>query len=96
MSSDSDDALKNSQNQLHEVSFRKCGLVTQSLRHVETEVIELLIYEGLPDLSGFLKKIEEKVFEPQRFLALEEALKAPPTHWWETHKQTIHEWVQCR
>ena len=30
-SSDSDDALKNWQNRLHEVSFRKFGLITQSL-----------------------------------------------------------------
>ena len=30
-SSDSDDALENWQNQLHEVSFRKCGLITQYL-----------------------------------------------------------------
>ena len=28
---DSDDALENWQNKLHEVSFRKCGLITQSL-----------------------------------------------------------------
>ena len=30
-SSDSEDALENCQSRLHEVSFRKCGLITQSL-----------------------------------------------------------------
>ena len=30
-SSDSEDALENWQNRLHEVSFRKCGLIMQSL-----------------------------------------------------------------
>ena len=63
-SSDSDDALENWQNWLHEVSFRKCGLVTQSLCHIATKIIELPIYEGLPELSRILKEFEEKVFEP--------------------------------
>ena len=33
-SSDYDDGLENWKNKLHEVSFRKCGLITQSLHHV--------------------------------------------------------------
>ena len=45
--SDSDDALENWQNRLHEVSFRKCRLITQSLQWVTTETVELPIYEGL-------------------------------------------------
>ena len=36
------------------------------------------------------------MFKPQRLLALEEALKATSARWWATHKQTIHEWAQCR
>ena len=51
---------------------------------------------GLSELSGFLNEFEEKVFEPQRLLALEEALKSTPACWWMTHKQTIHEWAQCQ
>ena len=51
VSLDSDGALENWQNRLHEVSFRKCGLITQSLQHVATETIELPIYEGLSRLS---------------------------------------------
>ena len=93
--SDSDDALENWQNRLHELSFRKCGLITQSLRCVMTELIELLIYEGILELSKFLQVFEEKVFEPQRLLKMQEALKDTPLRWWEAHKQTIHEWAQC-
>ena len=48
---DSDDALENWQNQLHEVSFRKCRLITQSLQHVATESVEFPIYVGLLGLS---------------------------------------------
>ena len=58
-SSDSDDALENWQNRLHEVSFRKCGLITQSLQHVATETVELPIYERLPILYNFFQEFEE-------------------------------------
>ena len=53
----------------------------QSLHHVETEIVELPVYEGLPELSTFLMEFEEKVLEPIRLLALEEALKATPICW---------------
>ena len=79
---------------MHEVSFRKCGLITQTLRHVTTKIVELPSYEGLPELSAFLMEFEEKVLEPQRLLALEEALKATLARWWETHKKTIIGWAQ--
>ena len=92
-SSDSDDALEISQNWMHEVSLRKCGLITQSLRHVVTEIIECPIYGGLLELSWFLEEFEAKVFEPQRLLALGEALKDTLACWWEVHKETIHEWA---
>ena len=36
---DSDDALENWQNRLHEVSFKKCGLITQSLQRVAIEIV---------------------------------------------------------
>ena len=51
VSSDFDDSLENWQNRLHEVSFRKCGLITQSLHRVATEIVEFPIYEGLPNFS---------------------------------------------
>ena len=62
-SSDSVDALENWKNRLHEVSFRKCGLITQSLRRVATETIELPIYEGMSRLSEFFQEFEEIFFE---------------------------------
>ena len=65
---------------MHEVSFRKFRLITQSLRHVATKVVELPVYEGLPELSAFLEIFEERVLEPQRLLALEQALKDTPAH----------------
>ena len=52
-SSYSEDALEKWQNRMHEVSVRKCGLITQSLCHVAIEIVELLVYEGLPKISAF-------------------------------------------
>ena len=94
-SSNSDDALENWQNRLHEVSFRKCGLITQSLRRVATETVEFPIYEGLPRLSEFFQEFEEKFFEPQRILAIDVTLKATLAWWWVKHKHMIHDWEQC-
>ena len=64
VSSESDDALENWQNRMHEVSFRKCGLITQSLRHVLTEIVELPVYEGLLEMSAFLIVFEERLSAP--------------------------------
>ena len=81
---------------MHEVSFRKCGLITQLLCRVAIEIVELPLYEGLPKLFVLLMMFEEKVSGPQRLLAMEEALKATPTHWQETHKKRITGWSQCQ
>ena len=50
---------------MHEVSFRKCGLITQSMYHVVTKIVELPTYEGIHNLFAFLMEFEEKVSEPQ-------------------------------
>ena len=68
----------------------------QSVRHVSTEIVELPVYEGISELYAFLMEFEEKVSKPQQLLALEEALKATPARWWETHKNTITGWAQRR
>ena len=60
---DSDDALENWKNRMHEVSFRKRGIISQSLCHVTTEVVELPTYKGILELSMFLMELEEKVLE---------------------------------
>ena len=75
---DSDDALENWQNRLHEVSLWKCGLITQSLCHFVTETIHLLIYAGILELSEFLVEFNDKVLKPLWLLVLEEALKDAP------------------
>ena len=80
-------SLQNWENRLHEVYIRKCGRVTQSLRWVATKIIELPTYEGLPNLVESITKFDEKVSAPQRLLEFEEALKATPARWWETHKK---------
>ena len=46
------------------------------MRRVGTKVCDLPTYEGFLNLDCFLKKIEEKVIEPQRLLAFDFALKA--------------------
>ena len=74
---------------MHEVSIRKCGLITQTLCRVTKDIVELQVCEGLPDFFEFLVEFEDKVLEPHRFLALDEALKATLAHWWETHKKLI-------
>ena len=50
---------------MHEVSFKKCGLITKSLCHVTTEIVELLVNEGMPKILAFLMEFEEKVLKPQ-------------------------------
>ena len=66
--------------------------ITQSLRRVETETIKFPIYEGMLELSELFQEFEEKLFEPQRVLALSVSLKATPTRWWVTHNQC---WCNC-
>ena len=64
-SSDSEDMLEHWQNYMHEVSVRKCIFLTQSLCHVTTKIIALSIYEGLLEISKFLREFEEKLLELQ-------------------------------
>ena len=61
----------------------------RSVRQVGTEVCDLPTYEEFPNLDTFLAEFEEKVLEPQRLLALDVALKATPTRWWVSHKESI-------
>ena len=78
MSFNLEDVLENWQNRMHEVLFRKCALITESLYQVMTETVELLVYEGLPELSKFILEFEDKTSKPQWLLALDEVLKATP------------------
>ena len=43
-----------------------------------------------------MTQYEDVVLENERLLALDLALKATPTRWWGTHKETITDWYQCK
>ena len=53
--SDSDEALENWQNRMHEVSVRRCTRITQFVQWVGTEESKLPTYKGLPNLVSFLQ-----------------------------------------
>ena len=59
----SGEALENKKKRLHEVSMRRLARITQSVRQVGREESEISTYEGLPNLTYFLTKFEDKVVE---------------------------------
>ena len=71
--------------------MRKCVRIKIFLRWVGTEVFDIPSCKGLPNLDTFFTEFEDKVLEPQQFLALDLSLKATPTRWWVVHKQSISE-----
>jgi hypothetical protein len=81
---------------MYEVSTRRCARLTREVRWIGTTVSKFPTFDGLNHLESFLLEIEEIVPIQQRFLALDEALKATPARWWGTHKNMITKWVQCR
>ena len=81
---------------LHEVSMRICVRVTRVVRRVGAEAGTLPTYEGFPNLASVLEEFEEKVTKSHRFSALDYVLKPMATRWWDTHKQSISKWPQCR
>ena len=74
----------------------KCAKITKSLRWVGTELCDMPMYEGLPNLDMFLLEFEDKVLETQRLLDLDVALKSTPARQWVSHKQSISEWPHYR
>jgi hypothetical protein len=60
------------------------------------EIREPPSFHRVNDLEAFLGKYEDEVLEHQRLLALHIELKATPTRWWGTHKETITDWYQCK
>jgi hypothetical protein len=95
-SSDSEEALENWQNQMYEVSTRRCARLTREVRWIGTTVSNLPTFDGLNPLEAFLSEFEASVPMQQRLLAMDEALKSTPTRWWGTHKSNITDWIQCR
>jgi hypothetical protein len=72
---------------MHEVSTRPCARITRSLRWIGTKLCDPLKYDGLIDISVFLKEFDLQVPEQQRMLALDVVLKVIPSKWWATHKE---------
>ena len=58
--SNSSEAVENWQNQMHEVSMRRCARITRSVRKVGAEASELPTYEFFPNLESFLEEFEAK------------------------------------
>jgi hypothetical protein len=86
---DSDTGLENWQQRLHEVSMRRCARIYHTVWWIGIKIKEPPSFHGLNDLEKFLKQYEDKVLENYRLLALDLSLKATPTRWWGTHKETI-------
>ena len=59
--SDSDDALENWQNKLHEVSMRRCARIARFVCRVGVETSVLPTYEEFPNIPSFLEEFEEKI-----------------------------------
>lgn len=71
-------------------------MMTKSLRCVSTEVRKIPHYDGLTDVDLFLDEFEREVPEEHRFQALELTLRATPSHWWGTHKESFAGWKEYR
>jgi hypothetical protein len=81
---------------MYEVSIRRCARLTREVRWIGTTVSNLPTFDGLNPLEALLADVEESIPTQQRFLEMDEALKATLEIWWGTHKKNIIEWVQCR
>jgi hypothetical protein len=91
---DSEEAMENWQQRLHEVSTRKCARITHVLRWIGTEICEPPRYDGLTDVVYFIREFELQISDQQRLLALDVALKETPARWWDAHKDGIRDWKQ--
>jgi hypothetical protein len=49
-------------------------------------------YDGLTDISSFVKVFELQIQKQQRLMALDVVLKATPARWWVAHKEAIEDW----
>lgn len=60
---DSGEDVERWQNRLHEVTTLNCSMMVRSLCCVTIEERELLTYDGLTVVDGFLSKFENTVLE---------------------------------
>jgi hypothetical protein len=64
---------------MYEVSMWRCDRLIEAVHWIGTKVSNLPTFDGLNNLETFLFEFEGIVPLQQRFLALDEALKATPT-----------------
>jgi hypothetical protein len=81
---------------MHKVSTRQCACITRSLCWIGIELCDPPKYDGLNNLSSFVKDFEFQIPVQQRLLALDFVLKATPTRWCATHNEGIEDWKHCR
>jgi hypothetical protein len=43
-----------------------------------------------------MTKYEEEVLENQWILSLDISLKETPVRWWDSNKETIQDWYECK
>jgi hypothetical protein len=77
------------------VSTRRCAHINRSLHWIGTELCDPPRYDGLTDISMFVKEFELQVPKQQRLLALDVVLKETPARWWDAHREGIKYWSQC-
>lgn len=77
--SDSDEEDERWCNKLNGVTMLHCNMVTRSMYCVRAQDRELLKYDGLTLIDGFLTKFEIALREHQQFDAMRWALCATPT-----------------
>jgi hypothetical protein len=87
--SESDTGLENWQQQLQEVSTRRCARIDCAIRWVGLEIREPPSFHEINDLEKLLTKYEEEVLENHRLLSLDIALKETSARWCGAHKETI-------
>ena len=93
--SDSEIGLENWQQRLHEVSRRRLGRITKSLRWIESEVSTLPIFYGLSDIQIFVQEYQAQVPYSERLQSLMVALRSTPTRSWSTQQGNIATWETC-
>jgi hypothetical protein len=94
--SDFDTRLENWQQRLHELSTRRCVIMTCMLRWIGSKVRDTPTFYGMDDLEEILMRFESKVVENKILLVLDISLKVTSARWWGTHKEKINKSFQCK
>jgi hypothetical protein len=90
-----EEGLEHWQQRMHKVSTRRCVHITRSMCWIGIELCNPPRYDGLTDISMFVKTFELQVAKQQRLLALDVVLKATPARWWAAHREGMKDWLQC-